>query len=187
MDGWITHVSALLCLTSCQTAPYPHSPSSWAGWQSKDLGSSWIAATCRLPRLSWRCRPYADVWWCVAYRKLQLGHALGWSDSVPQCAWLVHGRLGFEQGECYSCCHNREELDPWWEHSNPSMFFSAKRLHMRQLQCPVFSLCARQCNCQLFFAAPGYGSVAKGEDESWMLIVWRLCSRPNRHQCTLRV
>ena len=27
-------------------------------------------------------------------------------------------------------------------------------------------LCARQCDCRLLFAAPGYGFVAKGEDES---------------------
>ena len=30
---------------------------------------------------------------------------------------------------------------------------------------PVFSLCARECDCRLLFVAPGYSSTAEGENE----------------------
>mgnify|MGYP000742348328 CR=1 FL=1 len=31
---------------------------------------------------------------------------------------------------------------------------------------PVFSLCARQCNCRLVFVAPRYSSIAEREDKT---------------------
>ena len=41
--------------------------------------------------------------------------------------------------EYFSRCHSIGVSDPWWEHPDPSIFFSTKRLLMQQQSRPYIS------------------------------------------------
>ena len=179
----------MLRSTSCRVlTPYTHSPSSSTGQRSRDIGSSWTAATCQLPGPSWRCRPFANSYRCVAGQHLRPRHTLGCSDSALQYAWSECEILGSEQYECCSYCRSRGELDPWWEPHIIQYYLQPNGLnHMRRRSRPYIRLmCLTVWQSAAFYCSTIW-LCFWGRRKIPMLIGCRLCRWPSLHQCTLRV